>query len=153
MPLKGRVRYRVKKTKKGKKVRLAFRGNEVVEAKNLATGKTHTEAEFKADKRKRKKKKKEKSEVEVLQQIISKNVDKYDILLIPAAMIDSESPGMFKKEQIIEGEANKRKFVSYIKLLQLGYKIKAVTIRQNDYVFLFEKCLIKRDFVGGAKIG
>ena len=84
--------------------------------------------------------KKEKSEVEVLQQIISENVDKYDILLIPAAMIDSESPGMFKKEQIIEGEANKKKFVSYIKLLQLGYKITAVTIRQNDYVFLFEKC-------------
>ena len=36
MPLKGvRVRYRVKTTRKGKKVRLAFRGNKVVEAKRL----------------------------------------------------------------------------------------------------------------------
>ena len=34
MPLKGNVRYRVKTTKKGK-VRLAFRGNKVVEAKKL----------------------------------------------------------------------------------------------------------------------
>ena len=34
MPLKGHVRYRVKATKKGK-VRLAFRGNKVVEAKKL----------------------------------------------------------------------------------------------------------------------
>lgn len=34
MPLKGNVRCRVKKTKKGK-VRLAFRGNKVVEAKKI----------------------------------------------------------------------------------------------------------------------
>ena len=34
MPLKGNVRYRVKTTKKGK-VRLAFRGNKVVEAVKL----------------------------------------------------------------------------------------------------------------------
>lgn len=46
MPLKG-VRYRY--TKSG--VRLAFKGGEVVEAKG-PTGKTHTPAEFKADKRK-----------------------------------------------------------------------------------------------------
>lgn len=49
MPLKG-VRYRVVTTKTGKKVRLAFRGKgNVVEAKNLKTGKVHTPAEFKAD--------------------------------------------------------------------------------------------------------
>ena len=54
MPLKG-VRYRVV-TRGGEKVRLAFRGNKVVEAKNLKTGATHTPAEFAAD-RKRKKKK------------------------------------------------------------------------------------------------
>lgn len=34
MPLKG-ARYRVKTTKSGKKVRLAFRGNKMVEAKSL----------------------------------------------------------------------------------------------------------------------
>jgi hypothetical protein len=34
MPLRG-VRYRVKTTKTGKKIRLAFRGNKVVEAKRL----------------------------------------------------------------------------------------------------------------------
>ena len=46
MPLKG-VRYRVKTTKAGKKVRLAFRGKgKVVEAMNMKTGATHTPAEF-----------------------------------------------------------------------------------------------------------
>lgn len=60
MPLKGKVKYRVKKTKSGKKVRLAFRNGEVVEAKNLKTGKTHTETEFKADKKKRVKRKRKK---------------------------------------------------------------------------------------------
>jgi hypothetical protein len=53
------VRYRVKTTKKGKKVRLAFRGGSVIEAKNLKTGAVHTPAEFKED-RKRKKRKKPK---------------------------------------------------------------------------------------------
>lgn len=52
MPLRG-VRYRVKTTRSGVKVRLAFRGNQVVEAKNLATGATHTPAEFAADRRRR----------------------------------------------------------------------------------------------------
>jgi hypothetical protein len=52
MPLAGKVRYRMKKTKKGY-VRLAFRGNEVVEAKNMKTGEKHTEADFLADKAKR----------------------------------------------------------------------------------------------------
>ena len=48
MPLRD-VRYRVKTTKSGEKVRLAFRGKgKVVEAKNLRTGKTHTPAEFRA---------------------------------------------------------------------------------------------------------
>lgn len=53
MPLKGKVRYRVT-TQGGKKVRLAFRGNEVVEAKNLRTGAIHTESEFAQDAKSRK---------------------------------------------------------------------------------------------------
>lgn len=48
MPIKG-ARYRVTTTATGKKVRLAFKGNKVVEAKNLKTGDTHTQAEFKKD--------------------------------------------------------------------------------------------------------
>ena len=51
MPLRG-VRYRT--TKAG--VRLAFRGNAVVEAKNPKTGAVHTPAEFKAGRKRRKKK-------------------------------------------------------------------------------------------------
>lgn len=52
MPLGKGVRYRVKTTKSGKKVRLAFRGKKrVVEAKNLKTGATHTEAEFNRDRK------------------------------------------------------------------------------------------------------
>ena len=35
MPLGGNVRYRVKTTKSGKKIRLAFRGKKVIEAKKL----------------------------------------------------------------------------------------------------------------------
>jgi len=53
MPLKG-VRYRYKK---GTHIRLAFRGNKVVEAKNMKTGKVHTPAEFKRDRKKRKRRK------------------------------------------------------------------------------------------------
>ena len=41
MPLKG-ARYRVVQSKKGP-VRLAFKGSEVVEAKNLKTGAMHKE--------------------------------------------------------------------------------------------------------------
>jgi hypothetical protein len=52
MPLKN-VRYRVKDTPKGP-VRLAFRGKQVVEAKNLKTKATHTEEEFAADRRAKK---------------------------------------------------------------------------------------------------
>ena len=49
MPLKG-ARYRVKTTSSGKKVRLAFKGKgNVVEAKNLETGETHTPADFERD--------------------------------------------------------------------------------------------------------
>ena len=44
MPLKG-ARYRVKQTSKGP-IRLAFRGNRVIETKSLATGKVHTPGEF-----------------------------------------------------------------------------------------------------------
>lgn len=52
MPIKG-AKYRVKTTKSGKKIRLAFKKGEVVEAKNLESGATHTPKEFKADKKKR----------------------------------------------------------------------------------------------------
>jgi len=45
MPLKG-ARYRYKK---GTKTRLAFKGGQVVEAKNMETGATHTPAEFARD--------------------------------------------------------------------------------------------------------
>ena len=41
MPLKGNIRYRVKTTKHGSKIRLAFRGSKVVEAKSLTTGKKY----------------------------------------------------------------------------------------------------------------
>ena len=54
MPIKGQVRYRVKTTAQGKKVRLAFdKKGEVVEAKNLDTGAKHTQKEFVADRKKR----------------------------------------------------------------------------------------------------
>ena len=52
MPLPKGTRYAMKKTKKGM-VRLAFKGNKVIEAKNMKTGAKHTQAEFKKD-RKRK---------------------------------------------------------------------------------------------------
>lgn len=50
MPIKG-ARYRVKTTRSGKKVRLAFKGKQVVEAVNMKTGARHTPAEFEADRR------------------------------------------------------------------------------------------------------
>lgn len=53
MPLGPGIRYRMVQTGKGP-VRLAFRGRgTVVESKNMATGATHTPAEFAAE-RKRK---------------------------------------------------------------------------------------------------
>jgi len=55
MPIPG-ARYRMVKTHKGM-VRLAFKGNKVVEAKNMRTGKIHTPEEFRADMRKSKRKK------------------------------------------------------------------------------------------------
>jgi hypothetical protein len=58
MPIKG-AKYRVVTTKTGKKVRLAWSHGEVVEAKNIKTGDTHTPAEFKADKKKAKRRKHE----------------------------------------------------------------------------------------------
>ena len=51
MPLGKGVRYRYKK---GTKMRLAFKGGKVIEAKNMKTGKTHTPTEFKKDKKKKK---------------------------------------------------------------------------------------------------
>ena len=52
MPLGKNVRYRVKTTQKGKKVRLAWKGGKVVEAKNLETGAVHGPQEFAADRKK-----------------------------------------------------------------------------------------------------
>jgi hypothetical protein len=57
MPIRG-AKYRVKTTKSGKRVRLAFKKGEVVEAKNIDTGKIHTSKEFAADKKRRSKAKK-----------------------------------------------------------------------------------------------
>lgn len=56
MPLPRGTRYRTV-TRGGKKVRLAFRGNQVIEAKNLETGATHTPSEFAAERRTRKRRK------------------------------------------------------------------------------------------------
>ncbi len=53
MPLGKGVRYRVV-TRGGKKIRLAFRGNTVIEAKSLSSGKVHPPAEFKKDRKKKK---------------------------------------------------------------------------------------------------
>jgi hypothetical protein len=50
MPLGKGVRYRVR-TEGGKKIRLAFKGGQVIEAKNLETGDTHTPEEFRADRK------------------------------------------------------------------------------------------------------
>lgn len=51
MPLPKNTKFAIKKTSKGD-VRLAFNPKgEVIEAKNLKTKKTHTQAEFKADKK------------------------------------------------------------------------------------------------------
>lgn len=55
MPIRGAVKYRTKKTSKGN-IRLAFNSKgEVIEAKNMKTGKIHTPAEFQADKKRAKK--------------------------------------------------------------------------------------------------
>ena len=54
MPLSEPVRYRVKTTKSGKKIRLAFTGKgKVIEAKSLSSGKTHTPREFAMDSKRR----------------------------------------------------------------------------------------------------
>lgn len=51
-------KYRMKTLKNGTKIRLHFTtGGKVNEAKNMTTGKTHTPAEFTADKLKNKGKK------------------------------------------------------------------------------------------------
>lgn len=53
MPVPRGTRYRVKTTKSGQKIRLAFVGKgKVVEAKNLRTGATHSPKEFAADRKK-----------------------------------------------------------------------------------------------------
>ena len=53
MPLGKGIRYRYKK---GTKIRLAFRGNQVVEAKNMSSGKVHTSEEFSRERKVRAKK-------------------------------------------------------------------------------------------------
>lgn len=50
MPIKGAT-YAIKKTSKGP-VRLAFKKGKVVEAKNMKTKKTHTQAEFRSEAKK-----------------------------------------------------------------------------------------------------
>ncbi len=55
MPIPG-ARFRVKTTKTGKRVRLAFKGGKVVEAKNIDTGDVHTPADFARDRKRRSKK-------------------------------------------------------------------------------------------------
>jgi len=52
MPIPG-AKFRVKTTKSGKKVRLAFKDGDVVEAKNLGSGAAHTQGEFAKDRRKK----------------------------------------------------------------------------------------------------
>ena len=52
MPLGPGVRYRVKTTTGGKRVRLAFKGRTVIEAKNIDTGAVHSPSEFAADRAK-----------------------------------------------------------------------------------------------------
>ncbi len=54
MPTPKGTKFRVKTTKSGKKVRLAFKDGKVIEAKNLSTGATHTQAEFKRDRKREK---------------------------------------------------------------------------------------------------
>lgn len=55
MPLPGGGKYRMKTTKRGKKMRLHFnKAGAVDEAKNMQTGATHTPREFAADRAKKK---------------------------------------------------------------------------------------------------
>lgn len=53
MPLPEGTRYRIKTTNKGKKIRLAFLGNRVIEAKNQSSGATHNPSEFRMDRKRR----------------------------------------------------------------------------------------------------
>lgn len=55
MPLPKGTRVRVKTTKSGEKVRLAFAkgSNKVIEAKHLGTGEVHTMSDFMRDRAKR----------------------------------------------------------------------------------------------------
>ena len=55
MPLPKGTRFRVRTTKSDKRIRLAFKGGKVIEAKNIDSGKTHTPREFAADRRRRRK--------------------------------------------------------------------------------------------------
>lgn len=53
MPLPKGTRYAMKKTPHGE-IRLAFnKKGQVIEAKNMMTGKVHTQMEFRADRRKK----------------------------------------------------------------------------------------------------
>lgn len=57
MPVGKGTKYAMKPLKGGGFERLAFgKGGTVIEAKNMKTGKTHTPAEFKADRKKKQRK-------------------------------------------------------------------------------------------------
>jgi len=72
MPIKG-GKYRTTTTSSGKIMRLHFTANgKVNEAKNMKTGKTHTPAEFKADKLKSKEKYASKSTKKVTKKVTKK---------------------------------------------------------------------------------
>ena len=51
MPLGKGVKYRMVPLKGGGYERLAFKGGHVIETKNMKSGATHTQAEFRADRR------------------------------------------------------------------------------------------------------
>ena len=53
MPLGPDVRYRMKPMQGGGYEQLAFKGNRVVEAKNMKTGSVHTPEEFRADQKRK----------------------------------------------------------------------------------------------------
>lgn len=74
MPInvKGGVRYRVKTTKTGKRIRLAFtKKGKVVEAKNIDSGKIHTQSDFAKDKKRSSKTKKKVRRAGIKQKLVN----------------------------------------------------------------------------------
>jgi len=83
-------------------------------------------------------------EFEVFKEKLGKIFRKYQLLKIPAVLIDSETTSFFD-EEIMEdyfagksGEKDAKVIDSYINLIDGGYKIKAVNYIQSAYYFLFE---------------